>query len=127
LSALLKIVRFIYFLDLACDLLSCAVMYYDSLYGKMAAAPERGGAGDLHESVQGFGPARHISPAVAHELNNILTVVQGFSDCLLLQHGEDAELQPQLKRISEASRRATAIVREAARANQNLQPSQQAA
>lgn len=101
-------------------------MSYDSLYMKMAA-PERGGAGDLHESVQRFDPARHISPAVAHELNNILTVVQGFSDCLLLQHGEDAELQPQLKRISEASRRATAIVREAVRTNQNLQPSQQAA
>jgi signal transduction histidine kinase len=102
-------------------------MSYDSLYRKMASSPERGGASDLHESVQRFDSARHISPVVAHELNNILTVVQGYSDCLLLQHHEDAELQPHLKMISEASRRATAIVREATRTNQNLQPSQQAA
>ena len=101
-------------------------MSYDLLYRKMAAH-ERGGASDLHESVQRFDSARYISPSVAHELNNVLTVVQGFSDCLLLQHHEDAELQPHLKLISEASRRATAIVREATRTNQNLQPSQQAA
>ena len=82
----------------------------------MAASPEHGDAGHLHELAAQkfeFDPAWHIAPAVAHELNNILTVVQGFSDCLLHEHGEDAALQPQLKRISEASKRAATIIREA--------------
>ncbi|HEX3889502.1 MAG TPA: hypothetical protein VHX90_01515, partial [Verrucomicrobiae bacterium] len=65
----------------------------------MAPPPGRNGAGSLHET------ARHISPKVAHELNNILTVVQGYSDCLLFKHREDAALQANLKMISDASRR----------------------
>jgi hypothetical protein len=88
----------------------------DSIHKKMAASPEHGDAGHLHELAAQkfeFDPAWHIAPAVAHELNNILTVVQGFSDCLLHEHGEDAALQPQLKRISEASKRAATIIREA--------------
>jgi hypothetical protein len=96
--------------------MSFVMTAYDSIGSKMAAAPEGGGVGQLAGSAPKqfeFSPARHISPAVAHELNNILTVVQGFSDCLLLEHGEDAELQPQLKRISEASRRAAMIIRDA--------------
>jgi signal transduction histidine kinase len=93
-----------------------AMSSYDSSCEKVAVSPELGGAGHLRElSAQKFefDSSRHIAPAVAHELNNILTVVQGFSDCLLYQHREDATLQPQLKRISEASRRAATIVREA--------------
>jgi len=73
----------------------------------------RNGAGGLHEAALQMDPARHISPKVAHELNNILTVVQGYSDCLLFKHREDAALQAHLKMISDASRRATAIIREA--------------
>ncbi len=79
----------------------------------MAPPPGRNGAGVLHETTLQMDPARHISPKVAHELNNILTVVQGYSDCLLFQHREDAALQAHLKIISDASRRASAIIREA--------------
>jgi phospho-acceptor domain-containing protein len=89
---------------------------YDSTYKLAAPSPEQGDEGRLPApAVQHFefDPSRHIAPAVAHELNNILTVVMGFSDCLLHEHREDAALQPQLKRISEASRRAATIIREA--------------
>jgi len=85
---------------------------YDTICETLAP-PGCNGAGSLRETAHQPDPARHISPNVAHELNNILTVVQGFSDCLLHQHREDAALQPQLKRISDASRRASAIIREA--------------
>lgn len=102
----------------------------DSIYKKMASALEPGGAGNLREQT------RHISPVVAHELNNILTVVQGYADRLLVKHQADATLQPHLKLISEAAKRATTIVREATpqianaipgatRPNQNLQSPQQ--
>ncbi|MGH7951150.1 MAG: histidine kinase dimerization/phospho-acceptor domain-containing protein [Limisphaerales bacterium] len=62
---------------------------------------------------QKLDPTRHISPVIAHELNNILTIIQGYADRLLFKHGDDQALQPHLKVISEASRRAATIVREA--------------
>jgi len=86
---------------------------YDSIYKKLASSLEQGGAGQLHESAQKFDSARHVAPAVAHELNNIFTIIQGYADRLLLRHGEDPALQPHLKLISEATKRAATIVRDA--------------
>lgn len=70
--------------------------------GEHARAPEGG---------QPFGPARYISPTVAHELNNILAIVQGYADRLLLKYANDASLTSELKLITEAARRAAIIVR----------------
>jgi len=84
---------------------------FDSIYKKMASSLESGGAGHVHEAR--FDPARHISPVVAHELNNILTIIQGYADRLLFKHGENPALESHLKLISEASRRATTLIRSA--------------
>jgi signal transduction histidine kinase len=92
---------------------------YESIYKKMAASLEQNGDGNLHESDQKFDPARHIAPIVAHELNNILTIVQGYADRLLLRHGEDQDLAPHLRMISEASKRAAVVVRAATPPNAN--------
>jgi signal transduction histidine kinase len=56
---------------------------------------------------------RYVSPSVAHELNNIFTVIQGYADRLFLMHSNDPTLQSHLKLIGEASRRAANVVREA--------------
>ena len=56
---------------------------------------------------------RHISFTLAHELNNILTVVQGHADHLFAKNQENAALAPTLKKISEAVRRAAELVRNA--------------
>jgi hypothetical protein len=82
------------------------------MYNKMAVRGPGGAIKPLgmHQS---FDPARHISPMVAHELNNILTIVQGYAERLLLHHNNDPALMPHLKLISEASKRAAIIVREA--------------
>lgn len=88
---------------------------YDSIYKKLASSIEHGGAGHAHEVK--FDPARHISPVVAHELNNILTIVQGYSERLLSKHNEDAALQPHLKLISDAAKRAAIIIRDATPVN----------
>jgi hypothetical protein len=86
---------------------------YDSIYKKMAESLENGSPGFSHEPAYKFDPARHIAPAVAHELNNILTVVQGYSDRLLLKHIDDPALQPHLKLISQATQRAATVIRDA--------------
>ncbi len=78
----------------------------------MASSLEQSGAGSLHDASKPD-PARHISHNVAHELNNVITVIQGYADQLLLKHREDPELQPQLKLISKAAGRAADIIRDA--------------
>ena len=84
---------------------------FDTICKKMASSLESGGAGQMHEAKSDT--ARHISPVVAHELNNLLTIIQGYADRLLLKHGEDAAIEANLKLISEASRRAATLVRSA--------------
>jgi signal transduction histidine kinase len=68
---------------------------------------------------QAFDPARHIAPGAAHELNNILTIVQGYADRLLLRHAHNPALMPELKLISEAARRAATVIRNARPINAN--------
>ena len=58
-------------------------------------------------------PVRHVSRLVAHELNNLLTIIQGYSERLLLKNGGDPATEAHLKLIVEASRRAAGIVRAA--------------
>lgn len=67
----------------------------------------------LPESGAPFDPERHVAPVIAHELNNILAIVQGYADRLILKYGDDTALHSQLKMITEASRRAAAIIRDA--------------
>jgi hypothetical protein len=84
----------------------------DSIYKKMASSLD-GGSGHLNESTRQFDPSKHVSPVIAHELNNILTIVQGYADRLIMKYPDDAALQPQLKLITEAARRAAIIIRDA--------------
>jgi signal transduction histidine kinase len=58
-------------------------------------------------------PVKHVSPAVAHELNNLLTIIQGHADRMLFRHGEEPAIAPHLKVISDAVKRAANIIREA--------------
>lgn len=62
---------------------------------------------------------RHISSILAHELNNLLTVVQGHADRLFLKHQKDAVLAPDFKKISDAAHRAAELVRNAPKLEMN--------
>lgn len=64
--------------------------------------------------------ARYVSSNVAHELNNIFTVIQGYADRLFLKNAHDPVLQTHLKMISDASRRAATVVRDATPRNTPL-------
>ena len=84
---------------------------FDSIYEKQSSSLEHGGAGHAHEAK--IDPVRRVSPVVAHELNNLLTIIQGYSEQLLRKHGSDPKMEKPLKRIIEASSRAADIVRAA--------------
>src|SRR6185369_10106271 len=91
----------------------------------MASSMDQNGASQMNDAK--FDPARHIAPVVAHELNNILAIIQGYADRLLLKHDKDPTLEPHPKLISEAARRAGIIVRAAdpkQKVNSILQPPQ---
>jgi len=83
----------------------------ENIYKKMAESAASAGA--LHEATGKFDPARHIPPAVAHELNNIIAIIRGYADRLLAKHSQDPALEPHLTLISDAAKRAGIIVREA--------------
>jgi signal transduction histidine kinase len=83
----------------------------ENIYKIMAESAASAGA--LHETAQKFDPARHISPLVAHELNNIIAIIQGYADRLRVKHGENPALEPQLKLISEAAKRAATVIHDA--------------
>ena len=88
-----------------------AMSSLENIYKIMAESAT--GAGALHETARKFDSARHISPVVAHELNNILAFIQGYADRLQSKHDANPALEPQLKLISEAARRAAAIIHDA--------------
>jgi len=89
------------------------------IYKKMASL-EHSGVGRLQETAWKLDSARQMPPTVRHELNNILTIIQGYADRLLRKHWEDPTLQPQLQMILESARRAATLIREAAPPAQNL-------
>jgi signal transduction histidine kinase len=84
----------------------------DSDCKKTASSPEQGGAENM-QPPEKFDPDRQIPREIAHDLNNILTIILGYSERLLIRHGKDAALAPQLKVISDATKRAAAIIRDA--------------
>ena len=81
----------------------------ENIYKKMAEAAA--GADAPHETAQNSTP--YVSPAVAHELNNIIAIIRGYADRLLFKHGENPALEPHLKLISEAAKRAAIIIHDA--------------
>ncbi|HLH52559.1 MAG TPA: ATP-binding protein, partial [Verrucomicrobiae bacterium] len=53
-----------------------------------------------------------LAAGVAHDFNNILTVIQGYSECLLARCKNDPALVTPLKQVSDAAKRAAALTRQ---------------
>jgi PAS domain S-box-containing protein len=53
-----------------------------------------------------------LAAGVAHDFNNILTVIQGYSECLLARNQSDPASTSALKQISDAAKRAAALTRQ---------------
>jgi signal transduction histidine kinase len=77
------------------------------------ASPLSQDGGENHQEKRKPDADRHISLTLAHELNNLLTVVQGHAERLFAKHREDSVLASNLKTISDAAHRAAELVRNA--------------
>jgi PAS domain S-box-containing protein len=53
-----------------------------------------------------------LAAGVAHDFNNILTVIQGYADCLIARSPSEPATARALKQISDAARRAAALTRQ---------------
>jgi len=53
-----------------------------------------------------------LAAGVAHDFNNILTIIQGYSECLLNRCQSDPGTESGLRQISDAARRAAALTRQ---------------
>jgi signal transduction histidine kinase len=106
------------------DAFVAAMSSFDSIYKKIASSLEQSGAENV-QPPKNSDPDRQVPSEIAHDLNNILAIIQGYSDRLLIRHGKDLALAPQLKVISEAAKRATAIIRDATPSRANGLPSRQ--
>jgi signal transduction histidine kinase len=84
----------------------------DNIYQKMAPALEPATLAGLHHEASNPEQAKQIGREVAHDLNNILAIIQGYADKMILKHGENPALRPELQKISENARRAVAVVRQ---------------
>ena len=84
----------------------------DNIYQKMVPTLEPGALAQLHHQPSSEAP-NQIGREVAHELNNILTIIQGYADRMILRHGENPALRPELQLISDNARRAVSVVKQA--------------
>lgn len=82
---------------------------------KMSPTLEPASLAQLHQPPSAPDTQRLIGREVAHELNNILTIIRGYSDRMIMKHGENPGLRPDLQMIAENVKRAESVIRGAAR------------
>jgi signal transduction histidine kinase len=85
----------------------------DNIYQKMVPTFETGALAQLHHDSPPIDPQNQIGREVAHDLNNILTVIQGYADRLILKYGENPMLRRDLQLISDNGRRAVTVIKKA--------------
>jgi signal transduction histidine kinase len=94
----------------------------DNIYLKMYPDMEPAALNNLHhEQAPSAEPPREISREVAHELNNVFTIIRGYAERLLLKNADNPVLKPDLQVICDNARRAENVVRQAARGQRNRQ------
>lgn len=83
------------------------------IYSKMSPALEPSAVASLHHEPPYSDNQKQIGREVAHDLNNILTIIRGYADRMLIKHGDNAALRPDLQIITENVKRAELLIRNA--------------
>ncbi len=55
----------------------------------------------------------YIGGDVAHDLNNILTIIRGYAERVIVKHGDNPAIRPDVQVIFDNARRAENVVRQA--------------
>ena len=87
----------------------------ENIYMKMAPTMDAASLANLHHEQTHTNGHRLIGREVAHELNNILTIIRGYADRMMLKHGHLPALRPELQLIAENAKRAESVIRNSAR------------
>ena len=91
----------------------------DNIYLKMSPALEPAVLAQLHHQPAKQNSEQQIGREVAHDLNNILTIVRGYADRLRMKHADNLALRLELQLISDNARRAESVVRAASKSRQS--------
>ncbi|HEY5041821.1 MAG TPA: histidine kinase dimerization/phospho-acceptor domain-containing protein [Verrucomicrobiae bacterium] len=85
----------------------------DNIYERITPPPESAALTSLHRGNAPVENQAHMGRDVAHELNNIITIIRGYAERMVLKHGDNPALRPDLQLISDNARRAENVVRQA--------------
>jgi len=83
----------------------------ENIYSKLSSNLEPTAFASLHPEPHADSP-RQVGREVAHELNNIFTIIRGYTDRMVIKHGENPALRHDLQLILENIKRAEAVVRQ---------------
>lgn len=83
----------------------------ESIYQKMSPTLESATLSNLHPEGTHPDAQKQVGREVAHELNNIFTIVRGYAERMMIKHGENPALRPELLMIAENIKRAEQLVR----------------
>ncbi len=83
----------------------------ENIYMKMSPTLEPASLASMHHEGTHPDAQKQVGRDVAHELNNIFTIIRGYADRMLIKHGENPALRPELLLIAENIKRAESLVR----------------
>jgi len=83
----------------------------ENIYLKMSPTLEPATLANMHQETPQPDNQKQVGRDVAHELNNIFTIIRGYADRMLIKHGENSALRPELLLIAENVKRAESLVR----------------
>lgn len=87
----------------------------ENIYIKMAPSLEPATLAQLHREPLQADNHKLIGREVAHELNNILAIIRGYADRMMIKHNENPVLRPDLKLICDSAKRAETVIRNSGR------------
>jgi len=88
---------------------------FDNIYLKMSPTVNVTNQAIMTSQSASADAQKQIGREVAHELNNILTIINGYADRMMMKYGGNAAMRPELQLISENARRAASVVRQSPR------------
>ena len=83
----------------------------ENIYMKMAPALEPATLAGLHHETPQPDHQKQVGREVAHELNNIFTIVRGYAERMMIKHGENPAMRPDLQLMIDNIKRAESLVR----------------